>query len=87
MEEKRISFNIDKNDDYLYFSLIFRDVEGKSELYTDSIKEGESKDKAFTSLLYELMRLDALYGIPITSQLDVLYGLIAEENVDIIEKS
>ncbi len=87
MEEKRITFNIAKEDDELYFSLLFRGLEGKAELYSGSVREGESKDEAFTHLLYELMRLDALYGIPISAQLDILYGLVAEENVDIIEKN
>lgn len=87
MEEKRISLKVDKEDEYLYLSLSFTDFEGRSEQYSDSVRNGENKDKAFTHLLYELMRLDSLYGIPNTAQLDVLYGLIAEENVDIIEKN
>lgn len=85
MEEKRISFSVSKESGEVFFSLILTLESGASECFSICAKEGESKDQAFTALLYELMRLDALYSIPVSTQLEILCGMLNEENLNIIE--
>ena len=79
----RLCLRAEKRDDEVVFSLIMQLPDGdSSELFRASVRNGEGKDSAFSDLMYELMRLDALYGIPVSTQIDILYHMVIEEDIE-----
>lgn len=81
---RSLYFAVIKKDENVAFSLMLMSSAGEaSELFSAVLKAGEGKDRAFNDLLYELMRLDALYDIPVSTQVDILYHMVIEENVEV----
>ena len=82
-EVSSLYLSVEKNADGVMYSLVLRSSSDAKVLFSRCVREGDGKDSAFNELMYELMRLDALYDIPVSTQIDILYHMVIEENIKV----
>ena len=82
-ERVSLYLSVDRRNVDVVYSLFLLSSSYNKVLFSKTVREGDGKDSAFSELMYELMRLDALYDIPVSTQIDILYHMVIEENLEV----